>query len=249
MNLEYNLIAATDIGRVRSANEDCLRILPSMNLAVIADGLGGHQGGAVASRMAVDAVCERFEERIPVPGEMPRHDILRDVMIDAMSHANHRVYAGAHQRSEWEGMGTTLLATSFQPGHLEVGHVGDSRLYRFREGELIQLTTDHTLASALQSANPHQKPPAESYHVLQKAVGIDMVCRPDFLSFSPGENEIYLLCTDGLSGVLSHREIEDILTQYAQQPERCAQTLIASCLDQGAPDNVSLVLVFVSGMD
>ncbi len=215
-----------------------------MGLAVIADGLGGHQAGEVASRMAVDAICEHFEEQFPVSGGVPHHDVLRDVMIDAMSLANRRVYEAAHQRSEWAGMGTTLLAAYFQPDYFQVGHVGDSRLYGFREGELVQLTTDHTLASELLSANPDREPPAGSHHQLQKAVGVEIACRPDFLSFPLRENERYLLCTDGLSDVLDHREIADILTQYEHHPERCVDVLTDTCLNQGAPDNVSLILVF-----
>ncbi len=243
MNLEYDMIGGTDTGWVRSTNEDCFEMLPGgISLAVVADGLGGHQAGEVASRMAVDAVCEHFATRLP--RGVPHHDILRDVMIDAMSLANRRVYEASHQRPKWAGMGTTLLAAYFQPDYVHVGHVGDSRLYSFRKGKLVQLTTDHTLASELLSANPDLEPPASSHHQLQKAVGVDIACRPDFLSFPLRKKESYLLCTDGLSDLLDHGEIADILTRYEQYPERCVDTLLDTCMDQGAPDNVSLILVF-----
>ena len=243
MNLEYDMIGGTDTGWVRSTNEDCFEMqYEGMSLAVVADGLGGHQAGEVASRMAVDAVCEHFATRLP--RGVPHHDILRDVMIDAMSLANRRVYEAAHQRPKWAGMGTTLLAAYFQPDYVHVGHVGDSRLYGFRKGKLVQLTTDHTLASELLSANPDLEPPASSHHQLQKAVGVDIACRPDFLSFPLRKKESYLLCTDGLSDLLDHGEIADILTRYEQYPERCVDTLLDTCMDQGAPDNVSLILVF-----
>ena len=243
MNLEYDMIGGTDTGWVRSTNEDCFEMQhEGMSLAVVADGLGGHQAGEVASRMAVDAVCEHFATRLP--RGVPHHDILRDVMIDAMSLANRRVYEASHQRPKWAGMGTTLLAAYFQPDYVHVGHVGDSRLYSFRKGKLVQLTTDHTLASELLSANPDQEPPASSHHQLQKAVGVDIACRPDFLSFPLRKKESYLLCTDGLSDLLDHGEIADILTRYEQYPERCVDTLLDTCMDQGAPDNVSVVLVF-----
>ncbi len=246
MNPAYDLVAATDIGRIRATNEDCLQILPALDLAVIADGMGGHRAGDIASRMAVETVCDYFAEQAPVSGEAADHGPIRDRMAEALSRANSRVYASACQRPEWRGMGTTLLAVSFQPGNLQVGHIGDSRLYGFRNGELIQLTTDHTLATELKSANPDREPPAYSHHLLQKALGINVGCQPDFLSLAPQEYGIYLLCTDGLSGVLSDREIAAILVQHAPQPEQCAQAMIAACLDRGAPDNLSLVLALAS---
>lgn len=240
------MIAATDVGLVREVNEDSLRIIPTINLAVIADGMGGHKAGDIASRMAVTSLCELFEEQAMVDKETDS-DTLRDIMADAFLLANSQVYANAHQLENCDGMGTTLVAASFRPGVVDIGHIGDSRFYSFVHGELKQITIDHTLATELESSNSEWELPAYSHHVLRKALGIESSCVPDFISVEPEENQIFLMCSDGLTGAVDDHDIATILTLRSHQPENCLEALIDACIDNGAPDNVSVILVYVSG--
>ncbi len=242
------MIAATDIGQVRETNEDSLRIIPSLNLAVVADGMGGHKAGDVASRIAVNSLCDYFEEQTMM-GINSGENTLTKIMGDAFSLANNQVYASARQMKNCEGMGTTLIASSFQPTEIHIGHIGDSRIYCFSHGELKQITTDHTLATELAIDTPDWDLPAYSYHVLRKALGIESSCIPDFLTVTPQDNQIYLMCTDGLSGVVEDNDLATILTLRSDQPEFCLETMIDACLEIGAPDNISIILVYVSRMN
>lgn len=247
MTFEYQMNAATDIGQVREINEDSLRIMPSINLAVVADGMGGHLAGEVASRMAVNSLCDYFEAQgvgVGIGSEIPSA-----TMVDAFSLANSHVYAHSHELENCYGMGTTLIASLFQSEIIQIGHIGDSRIYCFSDGEIKQLTTDHTLATKLSADDPdlpEWKLPAHSHHVLRKALGIDASCSADFLTATPQDNQIYLMCSDGLTGVVNDGDIAALLTQYADQPERCMAALIGACTENGAPDNVSVILVYVS---
>ena len=239
------MIAATDIGQSRVSNEDSLRIMPSINLAVVADGMGGHKAGDIASRMAVNCLCDYFEEQAVILQQVGGN-LTSSIMSDAFSLANSQVFANAQQVSGCEGMGTTLIAATFLPNEIHVGHIGDSRLYCFSQGELTQLTTDHTLATELEAENASWDLPAYSHHVLRKALGIESGAEPDILTFTPQARQIYLMCSDGLSGAISNQDIATILTLRSHQPEYCVETLINACLDNGAPDNVSVILIFTS---
>ena len=243
MGCTYQMVGATDIGQIREINEDSLCIMPAINLAVIADGMGGHRAGDVASRMAVTTLCDYFQEQILVRDEIGGQ-ITPEIMSEGFSMANSQVFANAHQVPSYEGMGTTLLAGAFLPYEIHVGHIGDSRIYRFSRGELTVLTTDHTLATELGAGSPDWELPAYSHHVLRKALGIESSCSPDFLTLRPRKNEIYLLCSDGLSGVVSEHDIATILALRSDRPEHCVETLIDACIENGAPDNVSIILVF-----
>ena len=245
MSFHYKMIAATDVGNVRSINEDSLRIIPSLNLAVVADGMGGHKAGDVASRMSVNTLCNFYEEQSLITQSLGQDQAFNS-LAEAFSMANSEVYANSHQLEHCEGMGTTLLAASFQGEHVHIGHIGDSRLYRFARGTLEQLTIDHTLAVDLLADNPGGTVPAYSYHVLRKALGIESSCQPDLFITEASASEIYLLCSDGLCGVVDDSDIATILSLRSSNPEHCIETLIDVCLDNGGPDNVSVILVFVS---
>ena len=244
MPCSYEMIAATDIGQIRELNEDSLRIMPQINLAVVADGMGGHKAGDIASRLAVGSLCDYFQEQALIRDAIGG-EVNEEIMSDAFALANSEVYANAHQYSNCEGMGTTLIAGSFQPDEVFVGHIGDSRLYRFAQGSLEQLTVDHTLATELSAETPLTELPAYAHHVLRKALGIESSCNPDFMTITPEKGQIFVMCSDGLTGVLSDQDIATALTLRAHQPEVCIDSMIRACNEQGAPDNISIVLIFV----
>lgn len=244
MPLHLKMIAATDVGAVRPMNEDSLRVVPELGLAVVADGMGGHKAGEVASRMAVGTLCRFFEEQFLVSDEVETIDY-RELLAEAITTANTEVYTNSRKLAHMEGMGTTLVAASFKDDQAHIGHIGDSRCYRFRSGELTQLTDDHTLANDLATESPNAPVPAYAHHVLKKALGIESRCDPDVFTVDLRKRDIYLMCSDGLNGVVDDTDISTILTLRAHEPELCVDTLIRACLVGGAPDNVSIVMVIV----
>ena len=240
MRLRYDMTALTHTGKVREANEDSVRIVPALNLAVVADGMGGHNAGEVAGGMAVEVLCDFFEARFGASDAGSG-----DVLAEAFHHSNREVYAASRKLDGCEGMGTTLLAAAFDDDGVRVGHIGDCRLYRFGGGKLESLTTDHTLAAAMLVENPRVRPPDYSHHLLQKALGLDSSCEPDFFTAPTTAGESYLLCSDGLCGVIEDGETAAILSAHSGRPEACADALVGACLERGAPDNVSVILVLV----
>lgn len=242
--MRYRMIAATDVGNVRPLNEDSVRIVPELDIAVVADGMGGHKAGEIASRMAVNSLCGFFEEQWLVQDDQSKIDRL-SLLSEAISAANSEVYTNSRKLAHMEGMGTTLVAASFNQNKVHVGHIGDSRCYRFSGGELTQLTEDHTLANDLKNDSPDGRVPAYSHHVLKKALGIESRCEPDVFSSETTPRDIFLLCSDGLTGVVEDGDIATILALRSHEPELCMDTLIRACLVNGAPDNVSVAMVFV----
>ena len=238
------MIAATDVGNSRTVNEDSVRIAPDLNVAVLADGMGGHKAGEIASRMAVNAVTNHFEEQVLISGDSNRLGG-RKLMREAITTANTEVYTNGRRLSHMEGMGTTMLATFFKKNEAVIGHIGDSRCYRFSKGELEQLTDDHTLANDLLQESPDGHVPAYSHHVLKKALGIESRCEPDVFKVPMESGDILLMCSDGLNGVVEDSDMATILALRSHEPELCIDTLIRACLLGGAPDNVSVILVFV----
>lgn len=244
MSHRFRMIAATDVGNVRQMNEDSLRVVPELGLAVVADGMGGHKAGEIASRMAVGTLCGFFEEQFLISDTIDAIDH-RSLLSEALTTANTEVYTNSRKLAHMEGMGTTLVAVSFNNDEANIAHIGDSRCYRFRGGVLTQLTDDHTLANDLAKETPNHPVPAYAHHVLKKALGIESRCEPDIFSVDLKSRDIFLMCSDGLNGVVEDSDISTILTLRAHEPELCIDTLIRACLMGGAPDNVSVVLVIV----
>lgn len=230
----------SDRGRVRPRNEDCLLLMPERSLFAVADGMGGHRGGEVASTLAIDTLRDAFsrsafEGQVRADGEVPRraHELAAAVQM-----TNECVRSMALADRELSDMGTTLVAARFSPNkqRLYVGHVGDSRCYRLRAGALRQLTTDHTMAS-LGMKGPHSKD-------LYQAVGVNPGLTIDLIVDKPQENDIYLLCSDGLSKMVSDAEIREVLVEY-EDLESALYTLIEQANDRGGNDNVTVIIVKV----
>ena len=240
--MKFDMVAATHTGRVRTHNEDSLKIVPELNLAAIADGMGGHKAGDIASAMAVSRFCRHFEEQ-SANAENFDSEKARKIIKDTIPRVNNELYSHAQKVPQCEGMGTTLVVAAFHPDSIHIGHIGDSRLYRLSDGTLSQVTIDHTLGMEMLTEYPDQHVPAYLNNVLRKALGIEANCQPDYLDLTPAANEVYLLCSDGLSNMVPHEVITPVLSAHAHQLERCAEILIDMTLKNGAPDNVSIILI------
>ena len=230
----------SDQGRVRARNEDSMLMMPERSLFAIADGMGGHRGGEIASSIAIDTLRDAFdrsafEARVDADGNVPRR--ARELAA-AVQMTNECVRSMALADRELSGMGTTLVAGRFSPNkqRLYVGHVGDSRCYRLRQGKLRQLTTDHTMAS-LGMQGPHSKD-------LYQAVGVNQGLTIDLIVDKPQEEDIYLFCSDGLSKMVKDDEIRDVLVQH-EDLESALYTLIEDANDRGGNDNISIIIVKV----
>jgi protein phosphatase len=227
----------THPGLVRTANQDAYLASVEKGLFAVADGLGGHLAGEVASWLAVQTV-ERFLEIAK------RGDPL-ELLRQAMLRANRLVFRESQSNPDRRGMGTTLTVAWLRDSLLYVGHVGDSSAYHFRNGHLNKLTRDHSLVEEMRHLGGITEEEARSHpqrHILTRAIGTEPQVAVDTLVFSLQEGDLVLLCTDGLSSVVSLPEIEEILKTTPQLGE-AIDRLVKLALRRGAPDNLTVVLV------
>jgi protein phosphatase len=250
MKISYQ--ALTDVGRKRKGNEDSLFVNPEQNLFVVADGMGGHAAGEVASRVAVDAINEFVcltgdDEEITWPyglDETISYDGNR--LKTAIRYANRKVMDATKEKSEYEGMATTVAAVLVDGDSANLGHVGDSRIYLVRDGQITQLTTDHSwvneqIVSGVISADQARSHPLRN--VVTRALGgktdlqVDMKVHP----IEPGD--VLLLCSDGLTTMMADDEIAQVVADAAGDVEKTARALVAGANAKGGEDNITVLVL------
>lgn len=225
----------TDTGRVRKQNEDAAWLDESKGIYVVADGMGGHLAGEVASAMAIDAIRNMAE----------KHDVASiSVMKEAVLCAHAAIRARAMENANCAGMGTTISAM-WRGGHyMYVAHVGDSRIYRMRSSGLEQITQDHSLVEELVRARIITREEARNHprrNIITRALGTPGENAPDLLAADIEPGDLWLLCSDGLSGMVSDEEIERVLGS-GESLDRMADRLMDMALEAGGRDNVTLIL-------
>lgn len=230
--------AQTDTGLRRKRNEDSVLVLESAGLFVVADGMGGYRGGELASQLAVKTIGDAFRSRT-FEGEP--HDtvpVQASELARAIQMANAAILETANQKRELEGMGTTLCAARFSANkkRVYIGHVGDSRCYRLRDGVLKQMTADHTMAD-------HGVKGPEAAH-LSRAVGIWPTVPIDIIMAVPLAGDVYLLCSDGLTKMLKDDVIATVL-RGEEDLKAAVERLILFANSRGGKDNITVVLVRV----
>jgi protein phosphatase len=231
------------VGCVRSQNEDyCSEFQDSAGrrLLVVADGMGGHKGGATASRVAVEAIGEIFEES---PGDPEQ------TLYLAISTANERLHKMAMDNSELRGMGTTAVTLLLdQDREAWVAHVGDSRAYRLREGRIEALTRDHSVVAEMVRKGLLSEEQAAVHprrNEILRSVGVETTVRPDVRQIEVKDGDRFLLCSDGLSNLMSEEEIAAVVQR--EPPSQAARTLVDTANSRGAPDNVTVQIAAVPG--
>ena len=225
--------AATDTGRQRRANEDAL--LSRSPLFVVADGMGGAQAGEVASQLAVEAF-KRGVDDSPAPEE---------ALARLAQEANTRIHERSHSHTEQAGMGTTLTALYVGPEDVAIAHVGDSRAYCWRAGELIRLTEDHSLVDELMRQGRLTPEEAEEHpqrSVITRALGPELDVEVDTRSFRARPGDVYLLCSDGLTTMVSEDAVAAVLREHADL-RSAGEALIAAANRAGGRDNITVVLL------
>lgn len=232
---------ASHVGQVRLRNEDRIACDAGRGLAVLADGMGGHAGGAEAALMAVAAWMERMEQGASA-GVLHEEDLR-----EAFSLANSRVRSAAAGDPGLRGMGTTLVGACFRgDGMLLYAHVGDSRLYQLRDGVLRSLTRDHSVLRAQWDAgmiDADSPGTALLRGLLTRAVGVDEQVEPDVAVLGLEPEDIYLLCSDGLTDMVTDSGIAEVLATLGVNPPLAAEHLIDLANDRGGMDNVSVIVV------
>lgn len=228
--------SATDIGRVRERNEDSMLVDPP--LYVVADGMGGHRGGQVASQVALEAM-EELETGDG--GSLAEH----------VRRANRAVWDRSVEDERLSGMGTTLTAARIAGGSALIAHVGDSRAYLLRDGSLRQLTTDHTLVARMVKSGEITEAEAEVHphkNVLTRALGTDEQVEVDEDSIALVDGDRLLLCSDGLTGMVTEDQIQAIL-ETSEQPQQAADRLVKAANRAGGIDNITVVVLDAIGED
>ncbi len=229
----------TDTGRVRPRNEDCFLILPEKELYIVADGMGGHNAGDMASSLAVQALADFFA------AETDKVDSVKSRLIQGFFSAHAQVIEAAQKNENWAGMGCTLVVAMIRDSFLHLCHVGDSRGYLVNKDSLQCLTLDHSLVMAMVEAGEMSVEIARHSPLknrLLQAIGSSASIRPEYTCkpLSPGDR--VLLCTDGLWDMLRDEDIQDILTGNGS-PEILCRTLVHKALEKGGLDNVTAVVI------
>jgi len=249
-NMRVRFSGDTNIGMKRQHNEDSFLIPDFERVVVVADGMGGHASGEVASGMAVESVGEYLHATLEPPivtwpfklDTGLRNDTQR--LVVAIKHANQRIYETSQAEESKRGMGTTIVAALFNEDRVIVAHVGDSRCYRYRRNQLIQLTEDHSLLNdymKMKRLSGEDGARFTQKNVIVRALGMKESVQVDTLIDQPQLDDVYLLCSDGLSGMVSDQEMADLLRRESDLDRAC-DTLIKMANAAGGTDNITVIL-------
>ena len=236
MNIQ--IVGGTDKGKHRKSNEDAYGIFEDLNLAVVADGMGGHAAGEVASRLAVEMVHQTIlQNSLGEPAQL---------LSQAILNANSRILETAKNDPALGGMGTTIVALLISGKTAHIGYAGDSRIYLFRKSTLKQLTEDHSLVGdymrkGLLTPEEAQKNPLK--HVITRALGTSEPLQVDQVSLPLEEDDIFLLCSDGLSNMIADEELQRLISSGTLNLENSCSGMIQLANDNGGVDNITLVLL------
>jgi protein phosphatase len=239
----------TNVGSTRDHNEDSFYLPTHERLAIVADGMGGHASGEVASRLAVETIVGHFQstendQELTWPYKVDRGQRFQtNRLVSAIKLANLKIYEEADRSSDCRGMGTTVVSTLFADGALLIGHVGDSRLYRLRGGKLEQMTQDHSLLNdyiKMKRLLPGEIASFPHKNVIVRALGMKPSIEVDVIVDQPRLGDLYLLCTDGLSGMVSDEELAGLAAGETDLDKLC-ERLIAAANAHGGLDNITVV--------
>lgn len=235
-NLPAGILSAfrTDVGKVRANNQDAPIVSEKLRLYGVADGMGGHKGGEVASTSARDDLLRELEGKTPSVA----------TLSGAIEEVNRQIYHQQEHDDALTGMGTTLSVLWMSDNFVYIGHVGDSRVYLLRDGEFKQMTLDHSLVEQLVREGVLTEEEAQNHpmrNIITRAIGTDESVEVDVVVEERRKGDLWLACSDGLHGLVDDRQMRDALRQYA--PEKAADVLLKAALDAGGRDNVTLVIV------
>jgi protein phosphatase len=252
LSAAIEMATCTDTGMVRGHNEDSILANNLLGLAVLADGMGGYNAGEVASGIATAVLGSELEAaftaRAPHEPDGSGRPWVRQALEDVVARTNAAIHLAARSNPKYTGMGTTLVMVQFFDNRLMVAHVGDSRLYRLRDGVLAQVTKDHSLLQQQIDSGlitPEEARHSQNKNLVTRALGVDPTVETEIAEHEVREGDIYLLCSDGLNDMVTDEEIALVLTTLAANLPLCATHLVQSANDNGGRDNVSVILAKV----
>lgn len=244
--LKLSIHGLSDVGLSRDHNEDSIRWDLEMGLVMLADGMGGHNAGEVASDMAVTAIHDALID-VLTP-EMLETKVIKceDAVRESVVYANEEIFEQSQENAECAGMGTTLVLTLFHDNEITWANVGDSRIYRIRNAEIAQITQDHSLVQEMVDNGYLSEEEAlisTSRNLITRALGIAPEVEVDVTTEELDEDDIYLLCSDGLSDLVNDEDILKTVLEYRSNLDDATQKLVDLANEHGGTDNVSVILI------
>ncbi|MFY4729839.1 Stp1/IreP family PP2C-type Ser/Thr phosphatase [Nitrospira sp. BLG_2] len=240
-------VGRSEIGLVRTLNQDAFAVINEVGVWAVADGMGGHAGGEIAAQTAIATVQAEAAASSRLLGNGQASPT--DVLTDLISRAHDAILNRARSKSKLKGMGTTIVLLTIVSGPVPVAyivHVGDSRAYRFRSGTLTLLTKDHTLIEKYLERGILTAETAKTHperHVLTRALGVGSTVNPTITAFPILPEDLVLLCSDGLTKMLEDEDVRTVLAAGEINPIRVCNRLVTAALDRGGEDNVTVVVV------
>lgn len=244
-SMTYEFFARTDKGRVRGNNEDAVAVDEDAQIAILADGMGGYNAGEVASGMATTFIRAEMARWMSQAGTDPQPTDVRRALETCVENANHAILGASLSNPQYAGMGTTLVVGVFQGNRLILGHIGDSRCYRVRDGAMQQITRDHSWLQEQVDAGlltPHQAAMSSNRNLVTRALGVEPNVMMEVNEFQVAPNDLFLLCSDGLTDMVSDDTLEELVCEPLSLEEK-ATLLIDTANANGGRDNVSVLLV------
>ncbi len=234
----------TDVGRRRENNQDQLLVDEQRDVYAIADGMGGHAAGEVASSIAIKALAETINDI--------SDEEANQFLVDAFQEGNRRICESVLARGEWRGMGTTIVALVRRDDRVIIGHVGDSRSYVLRDGALVQLTDDHSWVAEqvrmglLTNEEAHKHP---MRNIVTRAMGNRLELEVDVSEQPIQPGDVFLLCSDGLNSMIDDEQISEILSRHQDDPVEACRALIDAANELGGDDNITVIVLTTENPD
>ncbi len=245
---------ATDVGLKREKNEDYFLLLDEAELYILADGMGGHASGQVASRLTTDHIVEFITETCrqdDIQWRYPVHEgasFEEAAISNAIQYANEQTYFKSKSDSRLEGMGTTVCVILGTERHMVIGHVGDSRVYRYRDGALVQLTRDHSLLNHyldIGALAPEESKEFQSNNVIVRAIGLNEYVDPEIRVVEKRHGDLFLVCSDGLSDLVDDWIVQNTIESALDDLNEIGRKLIRLANQAGGKDNITILLLRV----
>jgi protein phosphatase len=247
--MHYKFCAQTDPGRIRENNEDSVAFDDATHVGVLADGMGGYNAGEIASGMATAFIKSELARWLSEAGQQANVGQVRRAIQICVDNANRSIFNASHANPQYSGMGTTLVVGVFLGAKLLLGHIGDSRCYRWRANELSQITRDHSLLQEQIDAGlltPAQAAISPNKNLVTRAMGVEDEAMLELAEHQVEVGDIYLMCSDGLSDMTDDAAIARVL-QNGSSLEQMADELVSMANENGGRDNITVLLIQVAG--
>ena len=247
--MNYSFLAQTDTGRTRENNEDAVAFDDATQLGVLADGMGGYNAGEIASGMATAFIKSELSRWLSETGQQADAGQVRRAVEICVANANRAIFNAAHANPQYAGMGTTLVMGVFRGSRLILGHIGDSRCYRLRGTEFVQITRDHSLLQEQIDAGlltPEQAATSPNKNLVTRALGVESDVMLELNEHDVEAGDIYLMCSDGLSDMIEDTVMASIL-QSELSLQDMASKLVCVANENGGRDNITVLLAQAAG--